>query len=152
MTGRPGPRSRRERIADARRVLATEIDCWVVSADTRGRAHLVPLSHMWDGEHIVIATLVESRTMRDLTRAGVTRVGVGATRDVVMVDATVARVDADAIDPVMLERFVAVHDWDPRADPDGYAFLVLTPTRIQAWRDSAELAERTIMRDGRWLA
>jgi hypothetical protein len=27
----------------------------------------------------------------------------------------------------------------------------VTPRRIQAWREENELAEREIMRDGRWL-
>ena len=32
-----------------------------------------------------------------------------------------------------------------------YAYLRVTPRRIQAWREENELAEREIMRDGHWL-
>jgi hypothetical protein len=30
-------------------------------------------------------------------------------------------------------------------------FLVLRPVRIQAWRESDEIAGRTLMRDGAWV-
>ena len=43
-------------------------------------------------------------------------------------------------------------DWDPRAEPEEYAFFWLVPVRVQAWRDANELAGRVIMRDGKWLA
>ena len=36
---------------------------------------------------------------------------------------------------------------DPRSDPDA-GYLRLLPRRIQAWRTPAEVAERTILRDG----
>ena len=39
---------------------------------------------------------------------------------------------------------------DPRTT-DGYQFLVLRPERVLAWRESDEIAGRTIMRDGEWL-
>lgn len=152
MNAAPPPRSRERRIADARAALEREIDCWVASADGEGRAHLVPLSHLWDGERLLLATLETSRTMRDLTRVGATGVGFGSTRDVVMVDADVCRVAFDEVDARMMDAFAARHDWDPRTDPDGYGLLLLTPTRIQAWRQSNELSGRTIMRHGRWLA
>jgi len=32
-----------------------------------------------------------------------------------------------------------------------YAYLRVTPRRIQAWREENELAEREVMRDGHWL-
>ena len=38
---------------------------------------------------------------------------------------------------------------DTRAD--GYVFLVLRPERVQAWRESDEIAGRTLMRRGSWL-
>ncbi len=46
---RPAPRSRAQRKADTLELLRAEVDCWVASADEMGNAHLVPLSHYWDG-------------------------------------------------------------------------------------------------------
>ncbi len=79
------PRSRAQRKADTLAVLRT--DCWVASADGMGNAHLVPLSDSWDGAALVLATPRSSPTATNLLRAGVARVGVGPTRDVVLVDA-----------------------------------------------------------------
>ena len=50
---RPAARSRAQRKADTLASLQTEVDCWVASADEMGNAHLVPLSHYWDGAALV---------------------------------------------------------------------------------------------------
>jgi len=81
---RPVPRSRAQRKADTLALLRTELDCWVASADEMGNAHLVPLSHYWDGAALVLATSRSSPTATNLLGAGVVRVGVGPTRDVVL--------------------------------------------------------------------
>jgi len=49
-----------------------------------------------------------------------------------------------------LTDWLAPADWDPRGLP-GYAFLVLRPIRIQAWRESNELDGRVLMRAGDWV-
>src|SRR5690349_20132249 len=82
-------RSREQRIADTRERLRTDVDCWVASADEVGNAYLVPLSYYWDGEALVLATPRASRTATNLLRAGVARLGIGPTRDVVLVDGRV---------------------------------------------------------------
>ena len=50
----------------------------------------------------------------------------------------------------LAEGYAGQSDWDPRTSPDGYAYLVLRPERVQAWREVNELAGRTLMRDGTW--
>ncbi len=42
-------------------------------------------------------------------------------------------------------------DWDPREESDSYVFVLLRPTRVQAWREANELAGKLLMRDGVWL-
>ena len=68
----------------------------MASADEVGNAHLVPLSHYWDGAALVLATPRASPTAKNLLRAGVARVGVGRTRDVVLVDGRVTEGVDDA--------------------------------------------------------
>ena len=75
---------------------------------------------------------------------------VGPTRDVTMVDARLERTVAVADSGPLGEAYAAQADWDPRGS-DVYVFLVLRPERVQAWRESDEIAGRTIMRDGAWL-
>lgn len=139
------------RKTDALAKLATpHVDVWVASASPDGLAHLVPLSMAWAQERIIIAVEATSRTARDIQGAGRCRVGVGPTRDVVMVDAVLeAAVPVEGAGEIV-EAFAAQADWDPRASR-GYVYLVLRPTRIQAWREANEIPGRTIMRDGRWL-
>ena len=39
----------------------------------------------------------------------------------------------------------------PAAASPGYAFVLLRPRQIQAWRDANELPGKLMMRDGAWL-
>jgi hypothetical protein len=127
---------------------------WVASASTGGAAHLVPLSFAWDGTDVIIALKASSPTARNVVAAARARLGFGTTRDVVMVDAElVAQVRAvDVADP-RVERYAAQADWDPSAldERDEYVYLALRPRRIQVWRESNELAGRTVMRDSTWV-
>jgi len=145
------PRDRATRKADAlARLSEPAVDVWVSTASVDGGPYLVPLSLAWVAERAVIAVEASSPTARNLTDAKCARLGVGPTRDVVLIDATVERwVDAAAGDPVG-DAYAAQADWDPRGLA-GYAYFVLRPTRIQAWREADELAGRLLMRDGAWL-
>jgi hypothetical protein len=145
------PRSRGQRKADTLDAFVRTPDAWIASASASGDAYLVPLSLFWDGRRLVFATPARSRTARDLERAGRTRVGLGPTDDVVMVDGRVETMPLDA-DPDLTAAFVARCGWDPRKETDPYVLILLTPTRIQAWRNVAELAERDLMLDGDWLS
>lgn len=148
-------RTRTERIRDTRAALETSIDVWVATAaaDEGGaiRPYLVPLSLAWLDECVVVAIPARSRTAAGLRAAGTVRLGLGQTRDVVMIDALVERIVAVDDAPELAERYAARSDWDPRT-ATGYVFAVLRPDRIQAWREADELAGRTLMLGGKWLA
>ena len=145
------PRELRVRTADALGMLATPaVDVWVATASTDGAPYLVPLSLAWVDERAVIAVPEDSVTARNLTASGRARLGVGPTRDVVMMDAELERTVDVAADATLGEAYAAQADWDPRRD-SGYVFFVLRPLRMQAWRESNEIAARTLMRDGAWL-
>jgi hypothetical protein len=144
-------RDRATRKADTLAMLTTpEIDVWVATASAAGAPHLVPVSLAWVDDRIVIAVPSTSVTARNLTASGEARLAVGATRDVVMIDAVLERrVDVAAGDPVGT-AYVGQADWDPRGSA-GYDFLVLRPMRVQAWREVNEIPGRTLMREGSWL-
>jgi general stress protein 26 len=141
-------RSLAERTADVRRLLATEVDCWVASASADGEAYLLPLSFYWDGTRLALATPGHSRTARNLRRAGHARLALGGTRDVVIVEGPVQELAADA-DPQLADAHAVAAGFDARAQP-GYVLLCVTPDRIQTWRNPAELPERDVIRAGRW--
>lgn len=147
------PRSRHQRKADALATLYTPaVDGWVASASAAGDPHLVPLSLLWTGDRVVIALQESSVTARNIIGSGSARVGVGPTRDVVMIDTRLDRVHAVAEAPGDLaEAYARQADWDPRTSGDGLVYLVLRPVRVQAWREADEIAGRTLMRDGDWL-
>lgn len=146
-----GPRELGARKVDALEMLARPAtDVWVATASTDGAPYLVPLSLAWVDERAVIAVAAASVTARNLTASGRARLGVGPTRDVVMIDATLERTVDVAADAALGDAYAAQADWDPRRD-SGYVFFVLRPLRMQAWRESNEITGRTLMRDGSWL-
>jgi hypothetical protein len=141
------PRTREERRADTLRRLATDVDCWVASADAAGNAYLVPLSYYWTGSEVVLATPHDSTTAQNLLRAGRARVGIGPTRDVVLVDGTVA----EGVDDATADAHTSHTGFDARREREAYVYLRLAPVEIRAWREADELRGRLLMRDGRWL-
>lgn len=144
-------RSTAQRVRDGLVKLETEVDLWVPSVSDHGDAYLVPLSFGWVDDRIVMATPDRSITARNLVRAGTARVGIGPTRDVMIVEGPIRRVE-----PATAPEWCDVHarqaGFDARGSDDQMILLVLEPRTIQAWRNPAELANRTIMRDGSWLA
>lgn len=149
------PRSAVQRKADTlAQLAAVGADVWVSSATSLpdgASPYLVPLSLSWLDERIVVALPGDSRTARNVVEHGTARLGLGPTRDVVMIDAVLERTlpVEDAAAPG--ERYAAQAGWDPRTAGGGYVFLVLRPVRVQAWREANEIAGRTLMRDGVWL-
>jgi hypothetical protein len=148
------PRSFDERRHDALAILgAPRADAWVATSSSDGAVHLVPLSIGWTGNDIVLVTEQSSATARNLSARGVARVGIGGTRDVVMIDAEVVSETPVPDGGELLDTFAGQSGWDPRggSDADAYRVVVLRPVRLQAWREANEIAGRTLMRDGVWL-
>ncbi len=153
----PPPRSGPERVADTLAKLRQPVvDVWVssasVSEDGSLQPYVVPLSLAWIDDRVVLALESDSRTARNITRHRTARLGLGPTRDVVLIDALLD--DVIAVDDAperLAEGFAAQADWDPRTAGAGYVFLVLRPDRIQAWREVDELPGRTLMRSGAWI-
>lgn len=145
------PRDRATRKTDVLVTLTTPaIDAWVSTASSGGEPYLVPLSLAWIDGRAVIAVDSGSLTARNLAASSVARLALGPTRDVVVLDVVLERsVGVDAASDLGA-GYAAQADWDPRG-ASGYIFLVLRPTRIQAWRESNELAGRVLMRNGEWV-
>jgi hypothetical protein len=143
----PGPRPAQERLRDTLHRLRTDVDCWVATASADGVACLVPLSFRWDGETLLLATPASNPTARNVVAGSVVRVGVGPTRDVVMVEGTGERVQVDDVEAA---AFAAKAGFDPRP-LSGFAWLRIRPHSVQAWREADEIAGRDLMRQGRWL-
>ncbi len=145
------PRSRAQRRRDTEHRLDHDIDVWVSTASADGAPHLVPLSFDWDGEALLLATPANSPTGRNLASGGAVRIGLGGTRDVVMIDGDVEVLEIAALPPAAGDRFAERSGFDPRALATPYRWFRISPRRIQAWREVDELADRDLMRGGRWL-
>jgi Pyridoxamine 5'-phosphate oxidase len=143
-------RTRQQRIEDTVRRLEHDIDVWVATAadDT---PYLVPLSFLWDGTTLLIATVSDSPTGRNLRASGQVRLGLGLTRDVVLIEGTVHATPATEISNDVGDAFAAKAGFDPRGSTSTFHYFRVRPHRIQAWREENELANRDLMRDGRWL-
>jgi len=147
----PPARTASQRKHDALSRLDRDIDAWVATAGPgNGAPHLVPLSFLWDGTTMLIATPVTSVTSRNLQATGRARLGIGPTRDVVLIEGTVDAVQAATdIPPETGDAFAARTGFDPR-ELTGYLYFRIHPQRIQAWREANELAGRELMRYGHW--
>ena len=148
----PPPRTRRQRKQDALHRLERDTDAWVATADAgSGTPYLVPLSFLWDGETLLVATPSASPTSRNLGATGKVRLGIGPTRDLVLIQATVqASVAAGEIPDEVGDAFAAKTGFDPR-QLTGYLYFRIHPQRLQAWREANELPDRDLMRDGQWV-
>jgi tRNA-Thr(GGU) m(6)t(6)A37 methyltransferase TsaA len=141
-------RSPSQRLADARRRLDQDTDVWVATADPHtGAPYLVPLSFLWDGATLLIATPERSPTGRNLLATGLVRLGIGPTRDLVLIEGVAQAVPVPA---ETADAFAAKTGFDPR-QLSGYRYFRIRPQRVQAWREANELAGRELMRDGHWL-
>jgi hypothetical protein len=146
------PRSRNQRRRDTEHRLAHDVDAWVASASADGVPYLVPLSFDWDGEALLLATPTDSATGKNLAATRDTRLGLGHTRDVIMIEGEVDVLEMHALPSERGDRFAARTGFDPRDAGSAYRWFLITPRRIQAWREENELAGRALMRDGTWLA
>jgi hypothetical protein len=124
---------------------------WIATAATHGSAHLVPFSFVWDGKRISMATAQNNPTARNAARTSTARRALGNIHDIVLIDGAITAIPLQALHDALAERLSRISAIDARQAP-GYVYLQLIPIRIQAWWSAAELAQPTIMQEGRWLA
>jgi hypothetical protein len=148
----PPVRSAQQRKADTLRRLSSDVDTWVATADpATGTPYLVPLSFLWDGATVLISTPATSPTSRNLRATGRVRLGIGPTRDLVLIEGTVqAETAAAEISAETGDAFAAKTGFDPR-ELTGYAYFRIRPQRLQAWREANELTGRDLIRGGDWV-
>jgi nitroimidazol reductase NimA-like FMN-containing flavoprotein (pyridoxamine 5'-phosphate oxidase superfamily) len=137
-----------QRIADVRGALGAESDVWLATSGESG-PHLVPISFVWTGTEIVVATPEANRSATNLIERPRCRLALGSTSDVVLIDGSARPVAVDS-EPYA-STFMTRLGWDPRWNDEPYVYLVNTPSRILAWRSEAEIADRAIMRRGVWV-
>lgn len=146
------PRTRDQRRRDALHRLEHDIDAWVATADEAGGVpYLVPLSFLWDGTTLLLATAAASPTGRNLEATGRVRLCLGHTRDVVLIEGTVHALESGELTDDVGDAFAAKTGFDPRRLVASQRYFRVHPERLQAWREVNELADRDLMRDGRWV-
>ena len=152
MTDLPPARSAQERKRDTLRRLEQDIDAWVATAGPDGGAPcLAPFSFLWDGVTLLIAAPATGVTGRNLQANGQVRLGLGLTRDVVLITGVAEPIlPRDLPEPVG-DAFAARTGFDPRHNAETYRYFRITPQRIRAWREENELSGRDVMRNGAWL-
>lgn len=145
------PRSRQQRIDDTLRRLDDDVDAWIATASSDGTPYMIPLSFLWDGETLLISTPASSPTSRNLTATGKVRVGIGPTRDLILIAGTAEPLDDSDISAELGDAFAEKTGFDPRELTTPYRSFRIRPIRIQAWREADELDGRDLMRNSDWL-
>ena len=126
------PRSRAQRRRDTEHRLTHDVDVWVASASANGAPYLAPLSFDWDGEALLVATLTDSPTGRNLAATRTGGFGLGHTRDVSMIEGELEVLEIDVLPREQGDRFAARTGFDPRALATPYRWFRVSPRRIQA--------------------
>lgn len=131
-------------------MLTTQIDLWVATASPDGVPYLVPLSHHWDGETVLLATAAQTRTAQNLVANPTVRLAVGPTRDLCLIDGAVEILEMSEVARARGDAFAAHTGFDPRTLTTRYLWFRITPLRVQAWREENEIEGRELMDNGRW--
>lgn len=111
----------------------------------------MPLSFLWDGATLLVATPASSPTSRNLRNTGKVRLGIGPTRDVVLIEGTARSLAAAEVLDEGGDAFAAKTGFDPRELTSPYLYFRIHPQRLQAWREVNELEGRELMRGGHWV-
>jgi hypothetical protein len=144
----PPARSAAQRKRDTLSRLEQDQDAWVATADPEtGLAGLVPLSFLWDGSDIILSTVRSNPAGRNMQATGQVRLGIGLTRDVVLIEGSVRVTE---LDDQAKDAFAVKTGFDPR-EMRGYLYFRVRPLSVQAWREVNELKDRDLMADGEWL-
>ena len=142
----------KQRKQDALDRLEHDTEAWVATADIRsGTPYLVPLSFLWDGTTLLVATPSSSPTSRNLRATGKVRLGIGPTRDLVLIEGTAHALAATEIPDEVGDAFAAKTGFDPRKLTSPYLYFRIHPQRLQAWREANELEDRELMSGGQWV-
>ena len=131
-----------------------DVDAWVATADPGGGTpYLVPLSFLWDGATLLVATPAASPTSRNLRATGRVRLGIGPTRDLVLVEGHRARRRPPATSPAGVgDAFAAKTGFDPRRlSARLHRTSASTRGACRPGREANELADRDLMRQGDWV-
>jgi general stress protein 26 len=145
-------RSFEDRKRDTLHRLERDVDAWVATAaGAGGMPNLAPLSFLWDGGSIWLATPAASATSRNLQASGHVRLGIGDTRDLVLIHGTAEALTPAELTQELSDAFAVKSGFDPRQLADPYLYFRIAPRRIMAWREENELAGRDLMRAGEWL-
>lgn len=147
----PPPRSLEQRKHDTLHRLEVDVDAWIATAAADGTPYLMPLSFLWEGTTLLLSTAVNNPTARNLRANGLVRIGIGHTRDVVLIQGAAETLTRESISQELGDAFAAKTGFDPRTLKSDYPYFRVTPDSIQAWREVNEIKDRDLMRDGRWL-
>lgn len=151
MSTKAPARSAEQRKHDTLQRLEQDVDVWVATSDAQsGDPYLIPLSFYWDGTDLWLGTLINSLTSRNVQASSKVRLGLGVTRDVIMIDAIATMVASGDLPADIGDAFAEHAGFDPRKF-EGYCYFRVTPQRMQAWRESNEIKGRDLMLDGEWL-
>jgi hypothetical protein len=132
--------------------LAHDVDAWIATADPhQGTPYLVPLSFLWTDGSLLISTPAKSPTARNLAATGLVRIGLGTTRDVVLIEGTARVLAPGELMADLGDAFAVKTGFDPRGSSSSFQYFWLSPRRIQAWHEENELEGRELMRHGAWL-
>ncbi|MFI9115820.1 pyridoxamine 5'-phosphate oxidase family protein [Streptomyces venezuelae] len=140
-----------ERRRDTLERFGSERDIWVSTSHPDHGPHQVPLWFLWHGGAVWMCTGANSATARNVRAEPRVRLGLPDARDVVLLQGETTCHPAKDVPKDAADAFAGKFGWDPRTEEGPYVYLCVTPRTVRAWRSTAELRGRVVMRDGEWL-
>jgi general stress protein 26 len=119
--------------------LAESDCCWFSSVRPDGRAHSVPIWHVWHLGRVYIITDPKSVKVANIRHHPAVVVTHPDPLNPIIVEG-VAQLAPDRLADISA-RFQAKYDWDPSQDAQYGAVLEITPSKLMAWGKYGE---------GRW--
>ena len=119
--------------------LAESDCCWFNSVRPDGRAHSVPIWHVWHLGRVYIITDPKSVKVANIQHHPAVVVTHPDPLDPIIVEG-LARLAPDRL-PEISSLFQTKYDWDPSQDAQYGAVLEITPSKLMAWGQYGE---------GRW--
>ncbi|BAU82076.1 FMN-binding pyridoxamine 5'-phosphate oxidase-like protein [Streptomyces laurentii] len=98
-----------------------------------------------------MCTTAAAATARNVRAEPRVRLGLPDTVDVVMLQGEAECFPDENVPADAADAYTATFGWDPRVEEGSHLYLRVVPRTVYAWRGTAELRGRVLMRDGEWL-
>jgi PPOX class probable F420-dependent enzyme len=121
---------------DVRERLAAARNYWVATTRANGRPHVMPVWGLWWDETFYFSTDATSQKGRNLAANPEVVVHLESGDDVVIIEGRAARISDEPTLTEFANRYDAKYQFRPDTSNPAFAFFLVRPSRVFAWREA----------------